>query len=457
MKITIKKILEVCNGSYYGEESALGQTITAITTDSRKVEEGSLFAAIKGARSDGHDFISSVFESGGACCLSEKVIENEENPYIVVPSVLQSLKDIAEYYRTSLPVKVVGITGSVGKTSTKEMIAAVLEQKYEVLKTLGNFNNELGLPLTVFRLQEKDEIAVLEMGISDFREMHRLSKIARPDICVMTNIGFSHLENLKNQDGILKAKSEIFDYMAENGTVILNGDDPKLSEIKEVKEKRPVFFGKRPDVPFYAKNITNLGLKGTNCDICIWDFAEEKELKINVTIPIPGEHMVYNALAGAAVGRCFGLTPEEIKKGIESLVPLAGRNHMIETACYTIIDDCYNANPVSMKASIDVLSYAPGRKVCILGDMGELGKEEEKLHSEIGEYAAEKKVDLLICAGRLSKHMAVAAEKNNCRVKYYKDKEALLKELDSLLKEQDTILIKASHFMEFSEIVKYLS
>ena len=350
-------------------------------------------------------------------------------------------------------MKVVGITGSVGKTSTKEMIASVLSEKYRVLKTLGNFNNELGLPLTVFRLREEDEIAVLEMGISNFGEMHRLSKIARPDICVMTNIGQCHLEFLGDRDGVLRAKSEIFDYIAEDGTIILNGDDDKLATLHDVKGITPVFFGIDSDRKIHATNIHSLGLKGIACTIC----TEQGDF--DVTIPIPGYHMVYNALAGTAVGLSLGMITEEIKRGIEKLESLSGRFHIIETGEYTVVDDCYNANPVSMKASLKVLHDALGRKVAILGDMGELGENERQLHEEVGAEAGKQDIQLLICVGALSEHMAKAAKETNPQMKvvHMDTLEEALEAIPGLLQKEDTILVKASHFMHFEKIVEALT
>ena len=402
---------------------------------------------------DAHKFIPAVFEQGALCVISEQELEAPAGAYIQVDSSLQAIKDIAEFYRKQLDIKVVGITGSVGKTSTKEMIASVLSEKYRVLKTLGNFNNELGLPLTVFRLREEDEIAVLEMGISHFGEMHRLSKIARPDICVITNIGQCHLEFLGDRDGILKAKTEIFDYLAPAGTIVLNGDDDKLATLQEVKGIQPVFFGIDSDRMISATQIHSLGLKGIACRICTGqgDF--------DVTIPIPGYHMVYNALAGTAVGLSLGMTTEEIKRGIEKLESLSGRFHIIETDNYTVVDDCYNANPVSMKASLKVLGDALGRKVAILGDMGELGENEQQLHEEVGVAAGQQGIQLLICVGALSEGMAKAAKETNPQMEVI-HKQTLEEAIDSLqqcLKQGDTILVKASHFMHFEKIVEVLT
>ena len=350
-------------------------------------------------------------------------------------------------------VGVVGITGSVGKTSTKEVIASVLAQKYNVLKTLGNFNNELGLPLTVFRLRDEHQIAVLEMGISHFGEMHRLAKVARPDICVITNIGQCHLEFLKDRDGILRAKTEIFDFLKEDGCIILNGDDDKLDTIEEVKGIKPIFFGVEGQRPVYADEIESLGLSGIACTI----HADGESIR--VTVPIPGGHMVLNALAATAVGRALGLTMQEIKAGIEALEPVGGRFHIINHGDIQIIDDCYNANPVSMKSSIEVLSHAKGRTIAVLGDMGELGSDEKKLHHEVGEAVGENHIHTLFAAGELAKEYAAgAAEKSSdVDIHYFEDRETMTQELLSYVKEGDTILVKASHFMEFPKVVEALN
>ena len=450
--MTLGNIAAACSGIYYGTEEAKEKTIADITTDSRKAGKDSLFIAIRGEKVDAHRFIPAVFEQGALCVVCEQAPKHPAGAYILVESTLQAIRDIAEFYRKQLDMKVVGITGSVGKTSTKEMIASVLSEKYRVLKTLGNFNNELGLPLTVFRLREEDEIAVLEMGISNFGEMHRLSKIARPDICVITNIGQCHLEFLGDRDGVLRAKSEIFDYMAEDGIIILNGDDDKLATLHGVKGITPVFFGIDSDRKIHAENIHSLGLKGIACTICT---GQET---FDVTIPAPGYHMVYNALAGTAVGLSLGMTPEEIKRGIEKLETLSGRFHIIETGDYTVVDDCYNANPVSMKASLRVLHDALGRKVAILGDMGELGEKERQLHEEVGAEAGRQDIQLLICVGALSEHMVKAAKETNPQMKavHMDTLEEALEEIPGLLQKGDTILVKASHFMHFEKIVEVL-
>lgn len=450
--LTLENIAKVCGGVYVGSPEKKEQEVQGIVTDSRKVEEGFLFVPIKGARVDAHDFIDGVMEKGALCTLTERELGEKSFPYIKVNSSLQAVKDIAEFYLEQLSIPVVGITGSVGKTSTKEMIAAVLEEKYNVLKTKGNFNNELGVPLTVFGLRPDHEIAVLEMGISDFGEMHRLAKIARPDTCVITNIGLCHLEFLKSRDGILKAKTEIFDFLESDGHVILNGDDDKLITVRDVKGIKPLFFGVDNHQGVWADEIESKGLKGISCRI----HAGEESFK--VLIPIPGRHMVYNALAGTAVGLTYGMNMEEIKKGIESLQSLSGRFHIIETGNRTIVDDCYNANPVSMKASLDVLQDALGRRVAILGDMGELGKKEVEMHREVGVYAAARDIDKIICVGELAGDMAEAARlaAPTKDIVHFAEKESLLEALPEMIRDGDTILVKASHFMEFEKVVEML-
>ena len=466
--MTLRAMAKACNGKYYGSEANLDKEVTDITTDSRKVVKDGLFIAICGERTDGHKYIDGCFEAGALCVISEKELPEQENSYIKVKSSLQALKDLALLYRNNLDIKVVGITGSVGKTSTKETISYVLEEKYKVLKTQGNFNNEIGLPLTIFRLTEEDEIAVLEMGISDFGEMTRLTKIAQPDICVITNIGLCHLENLKSRDGILKAKTEIFKSMNPDGTVILNGDDDKLITISEVYGKKPVFFGIKNTAGIYADHIENLGLEGVRCRIHMAaDNAVQTENAaedFTVQIPVAGEHMVYNAMA-AAVGEALGLTAEQIKTGIEGMETIAGRNHIIRENGFLILDDCYNANPVSMKASIDVLNTAKGRKVCILGDMFELGENEKQLHYEVGSYLAQKQIDVLLTVGALSTSIARGAKdyrENHagaypCSVHTFTTKEELIAQLPALLKQGDNILVKASHAMEFPKVIEAIT
>ena len=392
--LTLERIAAVCGGTYVGEESKRGLCIQGAVTDSRQIKEGYLFLPVKGERVDGHDFIPSVFAQGALATLTEKPLESCPGPYIQVESCLASLKKIAAYYRSQLSIPIVGITGSVGKTSTKEMIASVLSAKYHVLKTAGNFNNEIGLPLTILRIQKEHEVAVVEMGISEFGEMRRLAEIARPDLCVITNIGTCHLENLGDRDGVLRAKTEVFEHLSPGAAVFLNGDDDKLAGISQAGDTTPLFYG-RNGQDICMDEVEELGLKGSRANL------HTPKGEIRVEIPIPGGHHLYNAMAAAGVGLQLGLTLEEIRTGMGNAKTIAGRSNFIESNGFTIIDDCYNANPMSMKASLDVLKQANGRKVAILGDMGELGSQERQLHYEVGTYAVDAEVDVLICVGSI--------------------------------------------------------
>ena len=451
--ITIKDIVEACSGQLLcGDEN---KVIKEFSIDSRSGSEDSIFVPIIGERVDAHKFIDGALKINGATFTSEhdEPLEGFENkPWIKVADTVEAMQKVGTFYRNRMNLPVVAVTGSVGKTSTKEVIASVLNQKYHTLKTQGNFNNELGLPLTVFRLRDEDEIAVLVMGISDFGEMTRLAQIARPDTCVITNIGTCHLENLGDRNGVLKAKTEIFKFLRPEGHIVLNGDDDKLITVKEYEKIKPVFFGMSNECQVYGDKIVSRGLKGMTCTIHLGDTA------FTVDIPMPGRHMVYNALAAAAVGNIYGLTTEQIKAGIESLEPISGRFRMIETDKFLIVDDCYNANPMSMKASLDVLQDGAGRRIAVLGDMGELGENEIALHEEVGTHAAQCGIDVCICVGALSVHMAEAARKADPEFKviYEKSRESLLEHLGDLVQEGDTILVKASHFMQFEEVVKAL-
>ncbi|MCR5223189.1 MAG: UDP-N-acetylmuramoyl-tripeptide--D-alanyl-D-alanine ligase [Lachnospiraceae bacterium] len=493
--MTLNNIAKACNGTLHlyqrDTEDGSKTEVTNVVIDSRKVESGNLFVATRGERVDGHSFIPQVWDLGALCVISEE--ELEESPfvpdgvkgnYIVVKDSFQALKDLAKYYRSLLDISVVGVTGSVGKTSTKEMIASVLSGQFRVQKTQGNFNNEVGLPLSIFSLREEHEVAVLEMGISDFGEMTRLSEIAKPDHCVITNIGPCHLEFLGDLDGVLKAKTEIFLNRNREGAVILNGNDPKLQQITDVDGTKPVFFGscfteeeKRAQkdktakcaLSVYATDIVSFGLEGTGCMVHTpaGDFP--------VRVPLPGIHMVDNALAATAVGLTLGMSLSAIRDGISSVEGMSGRSHLIHTQDYLLVDDCYNANPKAMQAAIDLLKNAQGRKVAILGDMFELGENSREMHASVGFYAKDK-VDVLICCGKMSEYMYEAAKEGTQKTFWFESLEELIEEIRKerkvqsapidwsaepeqtmgLLENDDTILIKASHGMGFSRLLDVL-
>ena len=451
--LTVETIVKVCEGTLYGKEMVKDDAKEAdgVVLDSRLLQENYVFIATKGEKVDGHKFIPSVFEKGAMAVICEDVPEDLTGPCIQVKDSFVALKKLAAFYRQQLDLKVIGITGSVGKTSTKEFVAGVLSARYRVWKTQGNFNNEVGLPLTVLQLRDEHEIAVLEMGISDFGEMHRLSEIARPDICILTNIGQCHLEFLGDRDGVLRAKTEIFDFMNPEGTIFVNGDDDKLITLKDKWQEKLVTFGRNQTNDVFAANEVSRGLLGSLADI---------QGKVNISevqVPLPGEHMVLNALAASAVADMLGLSTEEIKAGMRKVQSVSGRSNIIPLQDFVLIDDCYNANPVSMKAAVDLLQSANGRKIAVLGDMFELGEEEEKLHFEVGEYT-KGKVDILICVGDLAKYIYEGAMENkeeDTLLLYLKEKEELYLHLEHIIMPQDTILLKASHGMGFADLVSW--
>ncbi len=451
--LTLENITRACRGTYHGDPAKLEKEVSHVVIDSRKVEKDYLFVAIDGEKVNAHKFIPDTIKKGALCVVSHEDLGETDYPYILVESTGQALLDIAKLYRDSFDLKVVGITGSAGKTSTKEMISSVLSQKYNVHKTLGNFNNEWGLPITIFEMNETHEVAILEMGVNHFGEMRRLSSVASPDICVITNIGIAHLEFFKTREGILQEKSQMIQDMKNDGTIILNGDDDLLSKMGPVKGVDPVFFGINESCEFCASDLSSAGLKGTACTLRLPSGETFRCL-----VPLPGIHMVSNALAGAAVGYSLGLTPEEIKRGIENLPSIPGRNNIISTDKLVILDDCYNANPISAKAAIDVLTMAIGRKVALLGTMGELGNNEAELHFDTGAYAAAQGIDLVCGIGRLGKVIAEGASDGDSGTEalWFETKADFLSSMKDIIREGDNVLVKASHGMNFPELVEAL-
>lgn len=442
---TLEEIAIACGGKYIGDEALKQNTITSVERDSRAIKEGSLFLAIKGERVDGHDFIEKCYDAGAVCAICEKAPKNCSKPYILVDSTLEAVKKIAKAYRNKFDIPIVGVSGSVGKTSTKEMLYAVLSQKYNTHKTLGNLNNELGVPLTLLAMPEHTQAAVIEMGISDFGEMTRLSEMVQPTICVLTVIGDCHLENLGDRKGVLKAKTEMFANANENAEYVLNGDDENLSSIETVREKKPIFYGFSNKNAYYAEDIKNNGEGGISCTLC-FDYV-----RLNVTIPAIGNYMVSNALAGIAVGRLLGLNDGQLIKGVESFKTVGSRANVIKTEKIRIIDDCYNANPTSVKASIDTLVNFDGRKIAVLGDMKELGAEELKLHFDTGKYSKDKGVDVTVAIGPLAKSLADGADGV-----WFENIESAKNALPDIIKDGDTVLVKASHSMQFEKIVDFI-
>ena len=402
--------------------------------DSRGAGPGLMFCALPGERADGHEYMRFALEKGAACCLATHVPEGVTGPVILVDDVRSAMAKIAGACRDRLGIPVVGITGSSGKTTAKEMCAAVLSQKYNTLKTEKNFNNELGVPLTLFRIGPEHGAAVVELGINHFGEMSRLGAMAKPDIAVYTLIGRSHLEALGDLDGVLRAKGELVEHMPPDGLLIVNGDDEKLAAWRPARRKLTFGLGEGCDVR--GVGFAPRGAEGSALTV----LAGER--RIELFLPAYGRHLAYAALAAAAVGIELGLSDGQIAAGAADYAPVGRRARIIETPSLTVIDDCYNANPDSVKMAIASAGALGGRLVCILGDMLELGEQSEQMHREVGE-AARAAGALLLTAGERS--AAMGGE-------HFASKADLISALPRLLKRGDRVLVKASHSMAFEEI-----
>lgn len=451
--MTVRELLEATGGRLLAGSPE--QTFTAVETDSRAIHAGALFVALRGEKTDGHKYVAGALAAGAEGCLVVDPVNTvAEGKFCVqVPDTLLAIGEVARAYKAKFDIPVVGITGSVGKTTTKDMVAAVLGKKYKVLKTEGNFNNELGLPLTLFRLTREHQICVLEMGMNHFGEIDYLTKIVRPDVAVITNIGDAHIENLGSRANILKAKSEIFNYMESGSLAVLNGDDPLLRGLEGQIAPDIVFCGEDHQPPYEAKIIKQLGSKGMSCTV------KTPAAEFTVTVPALGNHMIYPVLMACAIGEKFGMTGEEMKAGVEAFVPTKMRMNVIRQGDVTILDDAYNANPQSMRAALEVLSQTDGTyRAAVLGDMFELGVLGPDLHRCVGEFAgAVGNIDALLAVGDLAWNLYDGANQSDLpNVFYAKDKASAMAMLPELVRPGAVILVKASRGMHFEEIVREL-
>jgi len=452
--LTPQKIAEITGGEYIGNDNDRNKSITGAVRDNRDVKQGNLFVCIRGARVDGHEFANSAFNAGAACCLTEQIIPDAKGPYVIVDSTLEAIKIIGEYYRSLFDIPVIGITGSVGKTTAKEIIAAVLSEKFNVLKTEMNLNNELGVPLTLLSLTEKHDVAIIEMGIRDFGDMSVLAQMVHPDIFVMTKIGYSHILELKDLQGVLKAKTEAFAYMKPNGIAVMNGDDELLRSYET--KIRTLTFGLEKHNNVRVTDIRTNGIASIDFDI-----VSEKG-SFHVNLPAYGSHLAALAPAAAAIGQLLGMTNEEIQKGFALFAPVEGRSNVKKLNNITLIDDCYNANPNSVKAALTSISALPGRHVAVLGDMFNLGEHSEQMHREVGIFAAECDIDTMLCHGELARFIyegfksaavKTAPGKNEPQAKHYTSMNELIEKLPDEIKKGDTVLVKASRGMHFEKLL----
>lgn len=464
--ITLRNLLTAVNGTLQPGFSGDPVTtkITGIKSDNRICEAGDLFFAIVGEKNDGHKFAADALRRGAAGAVISRELPEEDmralpdGAFLVrVPDTMQALGALAAWYRGRFQIPVIGVTGSVGKTTTKDMIASVLAAHWNTLKTEANFNNNIGLPRTIFRIDHTTEMAVIEMGMNHLGEIDYLVKIARPDCATITNVGIAHIGILGSRDNIFRAKSEIFNGLAKGGTAVLNRDDdyePKLLDDQEKREKfRFVWVGEHKDADFRAENVD-----ASRPDRVIFT-AVTPDGRFNVVIPAPGRHMIYPALTAMAIGRQYGEPMEEILSGIASYAPTGKRLEAVHLPGNIVVyNDTYNANPQSVEAGLDTLTNLKGyRHVAVLGDMLELGEREEAYHRETGRYAAEHGADILVAVGRASRYTADEARKAGLSdVRYVETIDEAKPVLKELLQPDTAFLVKASHYTGIEALAQYL-
>ncbi len=436
-------IAAAVNGRAVGEAD-----VCAVFTDSRKPVNGGLFIALEGDNFDGHAFITSAVKSGASAVMCRKETD-ADIPVIYVENTKKALLDLGAYYRSTFDIPVIGLTGSVGKTTTKDMIALVAGAKYNTLKTQGNLNNDIGMPLTLLSMDENTQCAVIEMGMNHLGEISRLTRASRPTVGVITNIGVSHIENLGSRENILKAKLEIIEGMEKGSPLILNGDNDLLSTVMSERFKVVFFSITNPVCKIRADDIKEDGLF---TEFTVSAYGE----KVRVRLPAIGVHNVYNALAAVAVGRELGISLSECADALGHYVPSGMRQNIVNKNGITFIEDCYNASPDSVKATLNTLSKINAqRRIAVLGDMLELGSFSENAHRLCGEYCASAGIDILFTYGEKAKDIAVSAKDHGMKnVESFADEDELSSRLASVLKEGDAVSFKASHGMRLENVIK---
>ena len=425
-----------------------GAPVTGVTTDSRAVQPGQLFIPLVGERFDGHAYIAKALDGGAAGCLTAAAPETllPGKLYIQVADTRLALKALASWYRDKFDLPVVQVTGSAGKTTTKEMIASVLSQRYNTLRTEGNFNNDIGTPLTLLRLMPEHQAAVIETGMNHFGEIRYLGEMVRPDIAVITNVGDAHIENLGNtRQGILRAKCEIFENLTPEGIAVLNGDDELLNTV--TLPQTILRCGVGDGCGVRVTDIDDRGLEGVACTVTI------KGEHYRLTTSAPGRYMIYPMAMAAAIGRRLGLTGEEIATGVAAYTTVGSRMHLIRLPGERlVIDDCYNANPQSMAEGLRMLAASPARnRVAVLGDMGELGQLTAQAHRDMG--ALTRRLGLTAVAVGEKMH---ALTETDPQAQWFATVEEAMPAIRQLFTPGTAVLVKASHAMHFERIVKEL-
>jgi len=434
--ITLQQAAAWCGGRIdprYADVTFLGAS-----NDSRNIRPGQLFLALQGVR-DGHDFIPAALEKGASAVLCSRC--DGDYPAIIVDDPRTALGDIARGERQRIGMKVVGVTGSVGKSTTKEMIACVLSQRYRVEKTPVNHNNDIGMPMAILSMREDTQVAVLEMGMNHFREIAYLSSIAQPDIGVIINIGTMHIEHLGSQMGILKAKLEILEGMTPQGRLILNGDDDHLWGARNQLDREPTYFGSQSRCRVVARDIRE--------DDGISFRAECDEITVDVALDLEGSHFVPDAMAAVTVGLAMGVAPDRIRQALLNFQNMEGRQEIFETKGFTVIKDCYNAGPESMAAALRVLGKRSGRRIAVLGDMLELGICAQAEHYRVGRFAAEN-ADVVLAYGQNAPRVvsgAITGGMHQQRARAFDERSDLVEALKLLVMPGDVLLFKGSHGM----------
>ena len=452
-RFSVKELVDICGADFYGDENLC---IDNFAIDSREVNSGSLFIPIVGEKVDAHKFIPTVNENHCKVCLcSDKNIEKLETmTYIYVENTVRALQKIAEFYRGTLNIPIVAVTGSVGKTTSREIISKALSAKYKVYQTKGNGNSQVGVPLTILGISQEDEIAVIEMGVSEPGEMHRIAEVVKPNIAVVTNIGEAHIEFLGSKKGIREEKFHIMDFMKKGDKLFVNADDELLLEAKAYTniEKVEVFTSDNIKAEYYVENLELIdGLASF--------VANLKGKKIKCKLAVYGKHQVSNAMLALAVADNFSVDLELAAKKIGEFTGFKRRQNIINLGNIIIIDDTYNASPSSMKAGIDILEAIGGsrKKIAVLADMKELGKDEIELHREIGRYILDKKdISILYTLGDLSSYIAEGAkEKEKLEsIIHFTDKDKLVKKLKEEKNLEVVILFKGSNSMKLNEVIE---
>ncbi|HAT4282457.1 TPA: UDP-N-acetylmuramoyl-tripeptide--D-alanyl-D-alanine ligase [Clostridium perfringens] len=449
LELNLQEIVKATKGALLKEANV--KEIKAVSTDTRKIEEGTMFIALKGENFNGNNYVLDAFNKGAKIAIVDEVKCDlnelkEDVALIKVQNTGRALMDLAKFYREKLGLKVVGITGSAGKTSTKDLVAAVLSDKYKVFKTKGNFNNEIGLPLMILELDSTYDVAILEMGMRGLGQIKELAEIASPDLGIITNIGISHIEILKTRENILKAKMEIATFFDKNNTLVVCGNDDFLGALPEAQYKI-VKTGVGENFEIGAKNIA---LEELSSKFTVYDGEKKEEFSLDM----PGEHNISNLMLGIAIAKELGVSFEEMKRGLKNIEATSMRLELIKKDGFSILNDCYNSSPVAVKSAIDVMKNIEGkRRIAVLGTMRELGHKSEEAHMEIGKYAKENGIEKVLCFGDFSENIKEGYGEG-CTV--YENKEELIKDLLNIICEGDIILVKASRSLKFEEITKAL-